>query len=76
MHIEVFQGKAQDFWYWHFKARNGKFVADAEAFDSKGNAIRAAKGVVRSVLKRCINTGYLTFSQQVQKDGTIRIFWS
>ena len=47
--IEVWKGRAH--WHWHFKSGNGRIVADAENFPSKGNAIRAAKRVVTAVLE-------------------------
>lgn len=60
MHIEVFQAshaiikpnrKEQIVWCWHLKNK-GRIVADGEPFASKGNAIRAAKAVVRGIVKR------------------------
>lgn len=41
--IEVWKGRAH--WHWHLR-RNGRIVADAENFPSKGNAMRAAKAVI------------------------------
>lgn len=44
MHIEIWAGGGVDpCWYWHFKNK-GRITANAEAFYSKANAIRAAKG--------------------------------
>lgn len=50
MKIEVFVDD-NNFWYWHFRAKNGRITADAEAYASKANAIRAAKAVVKAVVK-------------------------
>ncbi len=42
MKLHVFQGR--DGWRWHLHARNGKVIATSgEAFDSHGNAARAAR---------------------------------
>ncbi len=42
MRLEVFQGL--DGWRWRLRARNGKLIATSgEAFDSRGNARRAAR---------------------------------
>ena len=51
MHIEVFKGSNPKVWYWHFKNK-GRVTANNEAFPSKSNAIRAAKGVVKAVMKK------------------------
>lgn len=57
MHIEVFQSnksiiapKAPQRWYWHFKNK-GRTTADTESFPSRANAIRAAKAVVKAVVR-------------------------
>lgn len=55
MHIEVFEGKkigpkSPPRWYWHF-ASKGRITADSEAFPTKAHAVRAAKSVVRAVVK-------------------------
>lgn len=78
MFIEVKQGVTAGQWYWRIKASNRRIIADAEAFVSKGNAIRAAKNVVRGVIKRYaapIPGRAPVFSQQEMKDGTTRIHW-
>ncbi len=52
MHIEVWQsnlGAKQ--WHWHFLSK-GRITACAESFPTKSHALRAAKAVVRGVLKR------------------------
>lgn len=46
--FEVCQGDGG--WFWHELARNGKIVAVSEAFDSKANAVRAAKREAAKVL--------------------------
>jgi uncharacterized protein YegP (UPF0339 family) len=38
-------------WYWHFRSK-GRVTADSESFPSKAHALRAAKAVVRAVIKR------------------------
>lgn len=77
MHIEVFPSATSYGleWHWHFRSGNRRIVADAEAFVTKANAIRAAKSVVRSVLTRCIRTEYLSFVQTELKNGKTRIHW-
>ncbi len=57
MQIEVWQSPPRigdQKWHWHFRSK-GRIVSDAESFPTKGNAVRAAKSVVRGVLKR-LNT--------------------
>lgn len=76
MKIEVWQntnvtGKKSQTWHWHFKARNGRIIADAEAFPSKANAIRAAKGVVRSL----IGPDFLMWREVERKDGVVVLTW-
>ena len=35
-------------WYWHIRARNGRIIADgSEGYDSKGNALRAVKRLIK-----------------------------
>lgn len=48
MKIKLFEGK--DGWRWRFEEK-GRITADSEAFHSESNAVRAAKAVVKSVLK-------------------------
>ncbi len=48
MKVKLFEGK--DGWRWRFESK-GRITADSEAFDSESNAVRAAKAVVKSVLK-------------------------
>lgn len=85
MHIEVWQGTNRvsettgrvvaQRWHWHFKNR-GRIVADAEAFPSKGNAIRAAKAVVRGVVNLWPGTP-VYFTQKPSPDGKRTILrWS
>lgn len=72
MHIEIFKGKRE--WHWHFVNR-GRITADAEGFPSKGNAVRAAKAVVRGVVKPMTRIYAPTFTASVQ--GTVTILrWS
>jgi uncharacterized protein YegP (UPF0339 family) len=63
MQIEVFEGEVRQktetrmvitkkVWYWHFRQSNGRIVADAEEFPSKAHAVRAAKAVVKAIMKR------------------------
>ncbi len=76
MHIEIWEsghGKAQH-WRWHFKARNGRIVADAEAFPTKAHAMRAAKAAVRAILKPCGEPEY--FRESKSRSGRIVLRWS
>ncbi len=80
MHIEVFEGysltnSADPAWYWHFKARNGRIVADAEAFASRSNAIRAAKNTVKAVFAPVSGSMKVTFDQH-ESEGCLVIKWS
>jgi uncharacterized protein YegP (UPF0339 family) len=74
MRVEIIQSKHSGQWYWRFKASNGRIIADAESFPTKANAVRAAKGVVRSVLKR-VTIRPTVFTAQERKDGTTYILW-
>ena len=76
MHIEIFQTprvtkheKAQT-WHWHFKNK-GRITADAEAFPSRSNAVRAAQAVVRAVVKEVSSGMGVVFKQEKKTKGTI-----
>ena len=74
MHIEVFKGSNPKVWYWHFKNK-GRVTANNEAFPSKSNAIRAAKGVVKAVMKEgCYVCTPLFVS--TEKPDCLEIRWS
>lgn len=51
MHIEVKQSTVDNKWYWHFLSK-GRITAQGESHPSKGNAVRAAKAVVRAIVAR------------------------
>lgn len=51
MHIEVFQGRGEQNWYWHFVSQ-GRTTANNESFPTQQHAMRAAKGVVRGIVKK------------------------
>lgn len=61
MHIEVFErpivADAKTAWYWHFRAGNGLIVADAQRFDTRAQAARAAKACVKAIFKPVVNLG-------------------
>lgn len=73
MKIEVWEGK-RGYWYWHFKASNGRVTADSEGFISKGHAMRAAKAVVRGVVN--LFPGKPVYFTAKPKEGKIIIRWS
>lgn len=79
MHIEVFEQErmtgGMKSWYWHFK-NGSKITADAEAFPTKANAMRAAKAVVRATIKEFY--GYsptIKFYSTKTPTGSLRITW-
>ena len=78
MHIEVWEGEGPaGAWFWHFVARNGKITADAEPFISKAHAIRAAKAVVRGVVKPFADRYQpIVFTTSKDAIGVTRIEWS
>ena len=83
MHSEVWQSsetKNIGSWYWHLRARNGQIVTDAEAFPTKGNAVRAAKAVVSAVIKQfhAAKLDHITFTPVlwVEKRRCWVIKWS
>lgn len=54
MHIELWQSPpriADQRWHWNIHSR-GRIVGDAESFPTKQHALRAAKAVIRGVIKR------------------------
>jgi len=74
MHIEVM--KLLKGWYWHFRAKNGNIVSDAEAFPTKANAMRAAKAVVKAVVKPYGDTSMLVFKTTKVDDNLFHVTWS
>ncbi len=54
--------------YWHFKAKNGRIVSDAEAFPTKSNATRAAKACVNAITYPFYNQAIEWMATQ-SKDG-------
>lgn len=48
--FEIYRGKFQfdTQWYWRYRAKNGKIIADgAEGYSSKSGAARAVKTLLR-----------------------------
>lgn len=75
MHIEVWKtGTSKQPWHWHFK-NGSRITADAEAFPSKAHAIRAAKAVVRAVVKHADGSYIAEFVMKEGKDGKTIIRW-
>jgi uncharacterized protein YegP (UPF0339 family) len=74
MHARIFQS-ADGQWHWHFKTK-GRITADSESFPSKSNAVRAAKSVVKAVLKPLSVVVQPVFTERVdEKDGGFKITW-
>ncbi len=54
MHIELWQSPpriADQRWHWNIVSK-GRIVGDAESFPTKQHALRAAKGVIRGVIRK------------------------
>jgi hypothetical protein len=69
--IEIWQ--ANEKWFWHVRASNGRVTSDAESFPSRSNAIRAAKRVVATITEPM---GVIPlFAQRMEKDGTLVLTW-
>ena len=75
MKIEVWSNSAGA-WFWHFVARNGKTVADAESFPSKANAIRAAKACVKGIARPYFNWLAPIKFEATEQDGRTTMRWS
>jgi hypothetical protein len=73
MHIEVM--KLLGGWYWHFKNK-GRVTADAESFPTKAHAIRAAKAVVKAVIKPLPSYADPVFKTTKVDDNLFHITWS
>lgn len=69
MHIEIWEGAVG--WHWHFKNK-GRITADAEAFPTKGNAMRAAKAVVKAVHGKGLTVQF----KQHESEGFTVVQWS
>ena len=82
MKIEVFRGigvtprSHRNSWYWHFKATNGKVTADSEAFPTKAHAVRAAKQVVRQVIKKHSSYPVAFWESKVTALNEVTITWN
>lgn len=75
MHIEVWQAlHGGQRWYWHFRARNGKIVSDAEGFPTKANALRAAKAIMRAVCRPYVSPAF-TIAPHPKRPGVTVIRW-
>jgi hypothetical protein len=77
MHIEVWfddENNPRQPWHWHFKNK-GRITAAAESFPSKGHAIRAAKAVVKAVLKAYFNYPPTLVFSQWESEGFWVITW-
>ena len=71
-HIEIWQSPPRigdQRWHWHLKSK-GRVVTDAESFPSKGNAIRAAKAVVRGIIN-AFPGKEIYFTEEKKGDMTI-----
>lgn len=81
MHIEVFErpivADAKTAWYWHFRASNGRIVADAQRFDTRAQAARAAKACVKAIVTCVILSSAPVFSKikYHAPSKTYRITW-
>ena len=73
MHIEVMKMLGK--WYWHFKSK-GRITADAESFPTKAHAMRAAKAVVKAVVKLTPSYTDPTFKTTKVDDNLFHITWS
>lgn len=63
--------------YWHIRARNGKIVCHGEGHPSKGKAIRAARGVVTTIVRSMGDfLGRPPRFTSYESHGTTRITWS
>lgn len=74
MRIDVFQG-VDRCWYWHFVSSNGRITANGESHPSKGKAVRAAKGVVRAVLKPVLGGTAIRWDETIARHGGFTIRW-
>lgn len=83
MRIEVWHGKVgkRQAWFWHLRAKNGKIVTDAESFPSRSHALRAAKALVRSIVKP-VSAEFIVFelwlpgSRKGMAPGRSELRWS
>lgn len=77
MHIEVWKNerdKTGQPWHWH-KRNQGRITCDAEAFPTKGNAMRAAKADVRQTIKP-FGSRPVMFHAETRPDGGTILTWS
>lgn len=74
MRIEVYEDENSEY-RWRFVASNGKCVAQGESHDSRGKAIRAAKGVVKAVCNKVFST-CAPFFTTTERDGVTVITWN
>jgi hypothetical protein len=68
--MKIIVRPARDGWIWAFVSSNGKQTANNEVFATRYNAIRAAKAVVTSVLRRYDPRAYIEWKQV---DGDKRV---
>jgi len=76
MHIEIWYDEPQNDgqgWFWHFKNK-GRITAYAEAFPTRGHAVRAAKAVVKAVFKEA--KGMTVQFVETEANSVTRIKWS
>lgn len=82
MKIEVFRSTSLACWYWHVVARNGKLVADSEGYNTKADAIRAAKAFVRGMIRPYAKSfpmsgeyANVLFTMKTDKHNIVTIRW-
>jgi uncharacterized protein YegP (UPF0339 family) len=61
-------------WYWRARSSNGKITTDAEAFPTKGNAIRAAKNVVKAFVNEFSGTASPLYFNKPQWDAKHSVY--
>jgi hypothetical protein len=74
MHIEVWKGAGKQPWRWHSVSK-GRVTSSSEAFPSKAHALRAAKGLVRAVLRPICGRSPVAWTQ-TEREGKTVLRWA
>jgi uncharacterized protein YegP (UPF0339 family) len=65
--ITVFKGVSGE-WYWQLVARNGRITADNESHPTRAKAVRAAKAMIQSIVKRVVPLSAPVLFRMVRED--------
>ena len=73
--MKIIVRKGRGGWRWAFVARNGRQIANNETHPTRGNAMRAAKGVVSGILGAWQYRPRIVWTAIKEEDGVTALYF-